>query len=167
MLGLGLNITKNNNKKFRPINIVAYNPLTWAEWNLSGAGSTKGVNGVHLVSQGSTDMNIFATNCKPSTKYGLLYNVLETTLSSTFALAGTESIQISTTIIPKLIGNNKAIFTSIDLITFNNLRIICSTTNVDGEYINFKDIRMFELTQQLETDFTNLTADQLNIKYPF
>jgi len=169
MLGLGLELKKNNNRKYRPRNVVAYNPTTWAEWTIEGVGSTKGINGVHLVAQGSTDMSIFSTNCKSNTKYGLLYNVTETTLSSDLILPAIGSIQSTMMIIPKAISNNKAIFTTINPIVTNTFRLACSASNLDGGYINFKDIRIFELptSSLIETDFTNLTADQLNTKYPF
>ena len=43
------------------------------------------------------------------------------------------------------------------------------SASVTSGKVNFKDVRIFELPtgSQIESDFTNLTADQLNTLYPF
>jgi hypothetical protein len=47
--------------------------------------------------------------------------------------------------------------------------LIQSSTGDDGLNVKIADIRIFELPSgsQIESDFTNLTADQLAVKYPF
>lgn len=149
-------------------NEVKYNPYTWVEWTVAGAGSTKGADGVHLVAAGSTDKCEMVTAFKNNTKYGILVNVLATTLNSTFIIGATGAPTVTGTI-PQTIGNNKLVFTTLNPITTNRVTFSCAGTNTDGTYIDFKDIRIFELPtgSQIEADFTNLTADQLNTKYPY
>lgn len=149
---------------------VPYTPATWAEWVLAGAGSTKGSTGVHLVQDGTSEGITFnSANFKPTTKYGILYNVTACTLDGNFCTANGDVVLNGTPTMPKVIGNNKVTFTTIDTIVSNRIRFVAPTGNTDGTYIDFKDLRIFELPvgSQIETDFNTLTADQLAAKYTF
>jgi len=142
-----------------------YTPLTMVEWTVD-AGSTKGASGIHLVK--SVDNYAYrATSLTPNTKYLLLYNVVATDADSTFQM--TSWFTGSNIVLGKTVGNNKSIFTTQATISTNRAQFFLHSSNTDGKYINFKDIRVIELIpgSQLETDANTLTADQLNAKYPF
>lgn len=148
---------------------VPYTPSTWAEWSLYGVGSTKGSTGVHLVQADLSDGLVMSNlSIKPLTKYGLLYNVTACTLTALFCIADGDIVPNGTPDIPKIVGNNKCTFTT-QSTSNNRIRFVANNANVNGQYIDFKDIRIFELPtgSQIEADFTNLTADQLAAKYTF
>lgn len=149
-------------------NELIYNRDTFAEWTVAGAGSTKGLNGIHLVTDGSIEYAQIPVVCKPNQKYGILYNVTACNLNNDFNISAT-SITGSTVTIPRAVGNNKTVITTANPIVNNALRFVTISFNTNGTYIDFKDVRMFELPtgSQIETDFTNLTADQLSVKYPY
>jgi hypothetical protein len=67
-----------------------------------------------------------------------------------------------------ILGNNKIVITSSVTILHNVLSIYCQPDTA-GNKIKLKSIRLFVLSvgSQIALDFANLTADQLNIKYPF
>jgi len=151
----------------RPINQVQYNPITWAEWTKT-IGITANSLGLEMTSDGSTW--IFAhipTSLKVSTKYGLLYNIVNATITQNFLL-GT-GLNPFNSVIPKTIGNNKFVITTLTSFSYNQVQLGITNTDSIGNKIKLKDIRLFELptSSQIETDFTSLTADQLNTKYPF
>lgn len=149
---------------------VPYTASAWAEWTMAGAGTTRGSSGAHLVQDGGNERFEMLTAFKPSTKYGILHNVISQNLNGSFVLVGGGGMAPPNHIVlGKTVGNNKATFTSIASITNNAARLALETTNTDGTYIDFKDVRIFELPtgSQIEADFTNLTADQLAAKYTF
>ena len=169
MLGLGLGLNRTVGK-VRPKNEVAYNPETWAEWT-SLKGVTFDVTGASMYGTSSSGWPQIkrSTSIKTSTKYGVLLSVLSNTW--------TEALVMNTNITGfyKLIaaagttGNIKEIFTSQATISENNFSFMPWSALEEGELIKIKDIRVFELPvgSQIESDFENLTADQLNEKYPF
>lgn len=152
---------------FKLKNELYYNPATYNEWTIAGAGTTKSVTGIHLVADGANDYVKIPVVCKSNQKYGLLYYVVATDLNDNLYISAS-SIVGTVTLVTKAVGNNKAIFTTANPITAASLCFVTGSVNVDGKYIDLKELRLFELPtgSEIEADFTNLTADQLNIKYP-
>jgi|GEM_PF-2517712 len=149
-------------------NELDYTPATYAEWTVAGTGSTKGSTGIHLVAEGNNEYAELSVVCKSNQKYGVLYNVLATDLlADKFYISSTSIIGVAT-LIPQALGNNKATFTTANPIANNTLRCVTGSSSTDGTYIDFKDIRLYELPtgSEIESDFTNMTADQLALKYP-
>jgi hypothetical protein len=149
-------------------NELNYNRDTWAEWtkDTDVVGDSTGLEFVaNGINWRSAKIN---TNLKPSTKYGVLYNVVSSSITSMFAVMAYGAFQY--TVIPKTVGNQKAIITSNSSITTNAFGLqITLNTEPAGNKIKIRDIRMFELPagSEIDSDFTNLTADELAQKYPY
>jgi hypothetical protein len=147
---------------------VPYTPATWAEWTLdNGAtvdstGTTFTSNGVNVI---GIEMN---TSVKASTKYGILYNVVSSTINGTLGF-GSNSRAGDLGSGPKVVGNNKLVGTTLATIVSNSIIVYISASSTSGTSIKLKDFRIFELPtgSTIEADFTNLTADQLAAKYTF
>lgn len=153
-----------------PKNELNYNPSTWSEW-IKPTGVIGDSTGFEITANGSSYViTSIPTNLKTSTKYGYLVNVVSNTIStlSKFNMANSRT---STNIwnLGTLLGNQKFIDTSKASISNNSLVFAADPTEANGNKIKLKDIRVFELPtgSQIESDFTNLTADQLNLKYPY
>jgi len=151
-----------------PRNMLHYNPVTWGEWVL-GAGHTVDVNGLNFVVSGSYVTSSIVAFFKPSTKYGFLLfassNTLATGLVTDYS-SGRPFADAEPVLGGLTTGNVKSIHTSASTITANLFSIKRGNNEVGSALL--KDIRVFELPtgSQIESDFTNLTADELNIKYP-
>jgi len=162
-------------RSFKLTNELNYDIDTYTEWTIAGTGTTKGITGIHLVQDPSNGYALLSTNLKTDTKYGLLYSVYESTLDNYFiilqsgAALDLSDIVTSAVILNKTTGNNKATFTTRSSIPKNTLAFVNVVANTNGTYINFGNVRLFELPtgSQIETDFTNLTADQLSQLYPW
>lgn len=135
---------------------VPYNPTTWAEWTKEGVNSGDSTG---LTFNNNAGCNINAS-FKPSVKYGILVELINGTVTMggggpafPFGLVADGKLTV--------IGKNKIIHTTPSSFTTNKF-----TSWGAGK---IKDIRVFELPagSQIETDFTNLTADQLAAKYTF
>lgn len=147
---------------------VPYTPATWAEWSASGGGVVKDSSGITFTSDGVNWMvSSFYSSLKSSTKYGILYNVVSSSLSRSLLFVGDESFGSGN--IPKAVGNQKSINTTISDTTGKKFSICTSSAEPLGNQIKLKDIRIFELPtgSQIEADFTNLSADELSAKYTF
>lgn len=149
-------------------NGVYYSPSTWAEWSKS-AGVVGDATGIDLPTDSHS---IVMTGCsfKPSTNYGILYNVVSSTLTANdfYVFGGGAGYSFPTSVVaPRVVGNNKVVQSTGASITYNEFLFFALGSA--GKSIKLKDIRVLELptSSQIETDFTNLTADQLNAKYPF
>lgn len=154
-------------------NETTYNRTTWAEWTKTASVVGDGT-GLTLTATTPWETATRLTAFKPSTKYGILYDVVATTLiSDVFKIFGGGAGHSFPTlwIAPRTVGKQKVINTtnSIVAISFNNDLLICLTSSTITDSIKIKDIRIFELPtgSQIETDFTNLTADQLAVRYPY
>ncbi|HOO24905.1 MAG TPA: hypothetical protein PLR95_07515, partial [Paludibacteraceae bacterium] len=146
---------------------VPYTPTTWAEWTKS-ANVTADSTGIEFTfTNGQEQFVICSGNFKASTKYGLLYNVVSSTMEKDLYLSNYGAF--TTAVLPKIVGNNKLVKTSVSSITTNALRLVNALTETTGAKLKFKDFRVYELPtgSQIEADFETLTADQLNEKYPF
>lgn len=154
-------------RSFKLMNELPYTPSTWAEWVIAGSGTTKGVSGIHLVADGANDTVYILTTLKGSTKYGLLYKVPSVTANDNFAM--NSQLTGGTVVLGKASGHNKAAITTQAVITTNRLSLFLGASNTDGTYIDLTDFRIYELPlgSQIESDFINLTADQLALMYPF
>jgi len=164
------NFTAVTNTATTPITQVKYNPLDWTQWNIPAVGVTRDNTGLELTSDSSiARYSYILSSFKPSTKYGLLYNVVNSNINGSFAIDLNYWVFDANGNLGKTVGNQKFVATSKSSITGNNaLYIAVSTNNTTGLKIKLKDIRVFELPtgSQVESDFTNLTADQLNTLYP-
>lgn len=148
---------------------TTYNPVDWAEWTnrtrveCDETGATFTGNG--------TDYPNFriSTSLKPSTKYGILVNVLTNQLTDTTLKIGNNLTGTAITLANAAItGNRKLSFTTSSSISSNFLQIEMGIVP-NGNVVKIKDVRLYELPtgSQIESDFTNLTADQLALLYPY
>lgn len=165
MLGLGLGLNKTVGKA-KPKNELAYNPSTWAEWTKS-ADVTTDATGVEFTLGGYVAIT---KECviKANTKYCLLLHVVSNAMEANNIV--TTSITGYSIIIASkgTIGDVKVVVTSSS--TNNDKFEIKRYEEVDdGLKIKMKDIRLYEcpVGSQIAWDADNLTADQLNAKYPF
>jgi len=153
---------------------VAYDPITWAGWTkTSGNTGVLDSTGAEIIGDGTTWVGISkaSTPVKKSTKYGVLYNVISSTIVSNLKFGGGTTYVLAGNYLTKNIGNNKFVGTTrTDLPDNPNLILdLSSMSEPIGNKIKFKDFRIFELPagSQIEADFTNLTADELSAKYTF
>lgn len=148
-------------------NETTYNRDTWAEWTKS-SGVVGNASGLILTATNGVAVRAdLSTQLKNNTKYGLIYNIVLSDLSSLFIFEGYYTG--SQTFLSKNVGSNIHVFTTQSTIISNKFRIQTGINNTTGTTIKIKDIRIFELPagSQIETDFTNLTADQLAARYPY
>ena len=147
---------------------VPYNPNTWDGWGRSSQ-VTYDSTGVTLTTNGVDWIQApFSTNAKPSTKYGILYNIVSRTSPTGIMLGGVAGYAFVGTTLTNNNGNNKAIMTTPSTIT-HNVIIFQATRTENNTNVKLSGIRLFELPagSQIEADFNNLTADELNAKYTF
>jgi hypothetical protein len=150
-------------------NEVKYNPDIWAEW-AKGSGVVGDSTGLSFTADGINLRNATLSPCyfKSNTKYGVLFNMITNT-SAWFELDPNNFLGAYLRITG--IGNIKNVFTSKSTISTNSIQFLQSATptNINGMVSKIKDIRIFQLPagSQIESDFNNLTADQLAVKYPF
>ncbi len=150
-------------------NEADYIYATYGGWS-SSAGVIADSTGLEYTADGTNwRTSILNGVYKNSTKYGMLYNVVSQNITYDLALGGGgEELLPNNTVIPKDVGNQKIVFTTTINIVLNRLFIMLnSPTEPAGNKIKIRDIRIFELTDsEIESDFTNMTADQLAVKYP-
>lgn len=149
-----------------PINELVYDPVSWVEWIMNGAvGDSTGIE-ITTVSGAGKSIRL-DTNLKGSTKYGLMYAVVSQNLDQ--YIYGSNWLTGADLSLEKTVGNHKLIIVTQAAIVTNALNVATSSNNTTGRKIKFRDFRTFELPagSQAEWDFDNLTADQLNVLYPF
>ena len=156
-------------------NELNYNSETWVEWTKT-SGVVGDGTGLEITADGSTFVNsVLRTQLKSNTKYGILLNIVSSNLTRPLSVGASDralpGVQISSSA-----GNKKAISTSQTTIVSNTVSVYVGPTELDGNKIKIRDIRIFELPagSEIEKDFdttvqgaTNLTADQLAQKYPY
>ena len=149
-------------------NELNYNRDTWAEWE--GDYLTRGITGLKFtVPSPATSVNAsINTVLKPLTKYGVLYYVVTSDLSSTFRLESLGALDTRVSL-SRTVGNRSKTFITASTIISNYLLLQASGASGAGKSITIRDVRVFELPagSEIESDFTNLTADQLAQKYPY
>ena len=151
---------------------VPYTPATWAEWTASDPlYVTKSPDGIEWTSNATYNDVKQTVAMKPSTKYGVLFNVVSTTCTLPLMFAGGENVCFGNKGVDIGImtqGNKKWVGTTIAT-TANLFGFTIKMGEPAGNKIKLKDIRIFELPagSQIEADFTNLTADELSAKYTF
>ena len=149
---------------------VPYTPATWAEWTKNSL-ITVDSTGMNYTADGVTYGTARMTNppvWKTSQKYGLLYNIVNASGLQLYLDISGPIIGMEQTYLQAVAGNGKNIFTTAPSISSNSL-IFVSPVSTVGKNIKIKDIRIFELPagSQIETDFNNLSADELSAKYTF
>jgi hypothetical protein len=157
---------------FRPVNILNYNPTTWAEWTKTDGvvGDATGLeftlNNTSIV---SATLN---TTFENNTKYLFLYEIVSNGLISSVLEIKSKRIVDS---YPRIAdasggtGNKKIVFTTITSITNNQLIIGDGSLIDNGTKVKVTKLRAYKcpVGSQIAWDADNLTADQLNAKYPF
>lgn len=147
---------------YSDINQTSYNTSTWAEWT-KDAGVTADLSGMKFTHNGSTDVTAtINTNLKANTKYGFLLHIVERTDTNKEF-----TIKAGTQVVANISGIGDFKVTS-DVNTPTTKISLVAGTNASGELIKIKDFRAFELPTGtiIESDFNNLTAEELNLKYP-
>lgn len=147
-------------------NELNYTLATYAEWAKSNAIADS--IGIEITANSTwSAFSHIATTLRTSTKYGVLYNVISTNLTKPLYF-GSLGYPFSTTV-SKTIGNNKFSGTSASSFSINRIQFGLDIAEPVGNKIKLSNIRVFELPtgSEIESDFTNLTADQLAIKYPY
>jgi hypothetical protein len=146
-------------------NELNYNRDTWAEWTLLNGSSV--ANGILTVAFGSSPTATISAFFKNNTKYGFLFNKINTGRTRLSIIDGAFSTNYSFVSENAVVGMQKVIATSKTEITDNKLKFLSNT--VAEEALSLKDLRVFELPagSESEADFNNLTADQLVQKYPY
>ncbi|AOY76923.1 BppU family phage baseplate upper protein [Clostridium formicaceticum] len=140
-----------------------YNRSTWVEWTLEDSSIVE--NGrLKLIRTTLGRQAFLNTNVKSSTKYGILLYVYENTGNLT--TQGNNTPFGDSSVLISGVGNKKAILTTQSSFTVNSLALKMSGNSTS---VTIQDIRLFELPSgsEIESDFTNLTADQLAVKYPY
>jgi hypothetical protein len=149
--------------------LVAYTPSTWAEWT-KDTGVIGDSTGLEWTADGTNFKNgMINATLKSTTKYGVLYNVVSSTLVGNMTMRTWSGNQLVGQSISKTIGNNKLTFTTPSGMTDDKIGFYSINTEPSGNKIKLKDIRVFELPvgSQIESDFNTLTVDQLAAKYLF
>lgn len=150
-------------------NELNYNRDTWAEWEKT-LGVVGGSEGIEITGDGVIVPSYkLTTMLKPNIRYGVLFQVVSNNTTQSVYMSNNLTggyIQLS---YPDVIGNGKNIFITQNVITINNFKISTTIIIPNGLKFKMKDFRLFELPtgSEIETDFTNLTADQLAVKYPY
>lgn len=144
-------------------NETSYNPVTWAEWTLLDASVIENTKLKMVRTTIITGQALVPTAIKPSTNYGLLLNVASITGGFIQTSSGAFSSDVNIT---SSTGNKKNILASLSTITLNDFKLKLSNNSTEAVISN---IRLYELPpgSQIEADFTNLTANQLNDLYPW
>jgi len=146
-------------------NELNYNPQTLAEWTKTGVtGDSTGL--LFDVTQTTTTAQLTGLGLKINTKYGILYNIpLNTANQGMYGILGDITFASNAVSVGE-IGNKKVTVTT--GASISNNRLFFNKNNVGTGSIKIVNFRVFELPtgSQIEADFTNLTADQLAVKYP-
>jgi hypothetical protein len=145
---------------------VQYNPETWEEWTGGYGTIVTDVSGITLGNGSASAAKYYNASFKTSTKYGFLYNVVSLQNTNRIILAGGGVNYPFGNLNPVCtVGNNKYIAETQSSFVTNQLILGVSGNGI----VKVKDIRVFELPtgSQIESDFNNLTADQLAEKYRF
>ena len=132
------------------------NGVDYGKWTLTGTGSTKSADGIHLVQDGGNDGAWINTNLSPSTQYTLVYNIKSSYLDGTLFLYN--HLTGSHVSLSKTIGINKVVITTQSTISTNKVQFFISSDGTDGRYI---DIELYAI---LEGDHTNT---DINSELPF
>lgn len=151
-----------------PTNMLVYNSTTWIEW-VKPVGIVGGITGLEWTLDAASAMSAYInTNLKPSTKYGVLINIVSNNTNTYLRMPATQGLLNGVNFTTSS-GNQKGVDISPSIITSNVITIKNNGFGVSGTKIKIKDFRIFELPvgSQIEWDFSNLTADQLNGLYPF
>ena len=153
---------------FKPENMLVYNPTTWAEWTKTAGvvGDATGLEFSELV--GAYRKASLTGAFKPNTAYGLLFNVVSSDTTGIFYVSQSNTA-FNARGLSTLTGHQSHIITTKSVIDSNIFMIELAGGSTTGNTIKIENIRLFELPagSEIEADFANLTADQLNAKYPF
>lgn len=147
-------------------NELKYNPVDYREWTLT-SGVTADETGITMITNGTWLNASLNTTLKPSTKYGLLLNVISQNLSYTFAFTDTPTNAFSSQTVSKNVGCSKTVVISNASITVNSLKFRVRYDEPLGRSIKISKPMLYELPvgSEIESDFTTKTANELMIKY--
>lgn len=152
-------------------NELVYTPATWAEWEGIGASSGTSVVDNYLVIENAVTNANLRLNCnfKPNTRYGMLIHIrFNTREGHTFVYYQRADYPFENDFrIPAYAtGNFKHVSATKAEFSMNMMYIFAGRS---AGKIELGKYRVFELPagSQIEWDFENLGADQLDAKYPF
>lgn len=155
------------------VNELTYTPATWVEWVTSASSVSGDETGLTLTGNGTALFAELATTLTDNTKYGLLFEIVENSISNDFGLSATSAlVAVSTVLLTSYnygqLGLKKAILTTKNPITDNKIRFYLSSLNLSGN-VKIKNIRLFELpvNSDIRDKFETLSADALNTYYPY
>jgi hypothetical protein len=150
-------------------NELVYNRDTWIDVT-KASGVTGDATGLEFTSDGvtSTITATFQNTPKSNTKFGLLYTIVNTSISSGSLRVG-NSMTGTAFNLPNALGNNKSVFTTQQVVPSPFRIYLSGGIEPAGNKIKLRDMRIFELPagSEIESDFNTLTADQLAEKYPY
>lgn len=148
-------------------NELNYNRETWEEWTAGNV--TKDISGLTLLADGVSAASAYINIAlKTSTKYGVLLEyVSKSTANKSLKFDPNNWIGGNNTAFIAL-GNKKVVFTTPSIIAQQKFQFFYDIDTAGG-HCKVRDIRLFELPagSDIESDFTNLTADQLSAKYQY
>lgn len=151
-------------------NELVYTPATWAEWSGIGTSGTSVVDN-YLVAENKDAASTHFLDCnfKPNTKYGMLIHIRfnTRTINTIVSVAADDYPFEDYFRIPAYeTGNFKHVSTTKAEFSRNMMYM---WLNIDAGKVELGKYRVFELPagSQIEWDFENLGADQLDAKYPF
>lgn len=150
-------------------NELEYTPATWAEWQ--GKGTANIINGyLNVENQVGTLSLSTPTTVKPSTKYGILFRVRENTRTTNAIIVSGSggAYPFPTTVVVNAgaTGSFKSVQTTNAYTTNADFR---PSIVKDVGRLQFGDVRVIELPagSKVEQDFATLSADLLNVMYPW
>ena len=155
-------------------NLLNYNPQTWEEWEMrdgvsvdDGCLKMERYQGMSAPADGNAS---YLVEFKPTTKYGFLIDVVDTTTEgSNVILQGANNSvfgSYSQYLPSPEIGYNKRVLTSEEGWDVGDFRLRLAH---NGTSITLRSIQIYELTpgSEMEQDFENMSADELAVKYTF
>ena len=154
-------------------NELVYTPATWAEWSGIGASFGTSVVDNYLVVENEDATSaanlLLDCNFKPNTKYGMLIHIrFNTRGANTFVSVKADDYPFENRFrIPAYeTGNFKHVSATKAEFSMNMMYI---WVGISAGKVELGKYRVFELPagSQIEWDFENLGADQLDAKYPF
>lgn len=139
---------------------VPYNPTTWANWVKQANSSFNAANNSAII-KGIEPLSYNAVTLTAGIQYGIIHEVVSK-VGSAQLLA---SSVFNWTSFDSNIGNNKRRLNA----TNNGYFVFYRPGAGIDDSIEVRNVRVYVLPagSQIEADFTNLTADELAIKYPF
>lgn len=135
-----------NSFKLELVNLLN-NSVNYSKWTVSGTGTTKDANGIHLVDDGSAENSQINITLRPAVLYTLVYTVTSKNLTTGFFSTGGVGALPVNQELQSNVGLNKIVMTTNNPIT-SNLITLKIGSGFSGDYVNLTDIMLFEGDQR-------------------